>query len=334
MTASASSLIDPFARRINYVRLSVTDRCDFRCVYCMAEDMQFLPRSQILTLEEIARIGHILTGLGVRTLRLTGGEPLIRRDLPWLVAKLADLQQPVGGEVTMTTNGARLDKLARPLKAAGLGRINISLDTLDAAQFTELTRTGRLDQVLRGIEAAKHAGFAIRLNAVILKGRNDDQILPLVRFAVAHELDMSFIEEMPLGQITEHSRALSLMTSEQIRQEIARDYAMTPSGHQTAGPARYWQLQHTRTRVGLISPHSHNFCADCNRIRISAEGRLLLCLGHEQGMDLREPLRSGLSDEQIAGQISAALAIKPERHQFDLQAEEVGIVRFMNMTGG
>ena len=321
-------LIDPFARTIRYVRLSVTDRCDFRCVYCMSEDMTFLPRSRVLTLEELARLGQVFAGLGVQTFRLTGGEPLVRRDLPWLVERLAQ-----SGEVVMTTNGARLDKLAAPLKAAGLSRLNISLDTLDEAQFHELTRTGHLADVLRGIDAAQQAGFAIKLNAVMMKGRNDNQIMPLVNFAHQRGLDLSFIEEMPLGQISEHSRAVAFMPSEDIRQIIRREYALQETDYQTAGPSRYLQLADSQSRIGFISPHSHNFCADCNRVRVTSEGRLLLCLGNEHGTELMPLLRGGQSDQQLSDHIQHALGRKPERHHFDLD-DQPQIVRFMNMTGG
>ncbi|GAC1369604.1 MAG: GTP 3',8-cyclase MoaA [Aquirhabdus sp.] len=329
----APTLIDPFARLIKYVRLSVTDRCDFRCVYCMSENMQFLPRDRVLTLEEIARIGKIFSGLGVETFRLTGGEPLIRRDLPWLVEQLA-----AHSEVVMTTNGARLDQLAAPLKQAGLSRLNISLDTLDECQFHELTRTGHLKDVLNGIDAAQAAGFTIKLNVVIMKGRNDDQILPLVHFARERGLDISFIEEMPLGVIEEHSRQLTFMSSEEVRQIIAQEIALTPSQYHTSGPSRYWQVESqlpsvSKTRIGFISPHSHNFCGDCNRVRVTSEGRLLLCLGNEQGTDLMPLLRSSTTDHAIIETIKTALTMKPEKHHFDLN-DTPQIVRFMNMTGG
>jgi GTP 3',8-cyclase len=327
-TSPTPALIDPFARTIRYVRLSVTDRCDFRCVYCMSEDMTFLPRSRVLTLEELARLGQVFAGLGVQTFRLTGGEPLVRRDLPWLVERLAQ-----SGEVVMTTNGARLDKLAAPLKAAGLSRLNISLDTLDEAQFHELTRTGHLADVLRGIDAAQQAGFAIKLNAVMMKGRNDNQIMPLVNFAHQRGLDLSFIEEMPLGQISEHSRAVAFMPSEDIRQIIRHEYALQETSYQTAGPSRYLQLADSQSRIGFISPHSHNFCADCNRVRVTSEGRLLLCLGNEHGTELMPLLRGGQSDQQLSDHIQHALGQKPERHHFDLD-DQPQIVRFMNMTGG
>jgi len=330
---AAPALIDPFARLIKYVRLSVTDRCDFRCVYCMSENMQFLPRDRVLTLEEIARIGKIFSGLGVETFRLTGGEPLIRRDLPWLVEQLA-----AHSEVVMTTNGSRLTQFAEPLKKAGLSRLNISLDTLDERQFHELTRTGHLKDVLNGIDAAQATGFAIKLNVVIMKGRNDDQILPLVHFARARGLDISFIEEMPLGVIEEHSRQLAFMSSHEVRQIIEQEMTLTPSQYHTTGPSRYWQVESAqpntaKTRIGFISPHSHNFCGDCNRVRVTSEGRLLLCLGNEQGTDLMPLLRGSATDHEIVERIKTALTMKPEKHHFDLN-DTPQIVRFMNMTGG
>lgn len=323
------ALIDPFARQIRYVRLSVTDRCDFRCVYCMAENMTFLPRDRLMTLEEIARLGRVFAGLGVQTFRLTGGEPLVRRNLPWLVEQLSQ-----HSDVVMTSNGARLQQLAVPLKAAGLSRINISLDSLDPQQFRDITRTGDLADVLRGIEAAQQVGFRVKLNVVVMKGRNDSQILPIVAFAAQRGLDVSFIEEMPLGQITEHSRLLSFMPSAEIQQLIAQQYGLEPTDYQTQGPSRYLQLADHATRIGFISPHSHNFCGDCNRVRVTSEGRLLLCLGNEQGVDLLPLLRDQASDTEIAAQIQTALQQKPERHQFDLTQQEPQIVRFMNMTGG
>lgn len=330
---AAPTLIDPFARLIQYVRLSVTDRCDFRCVYCMSENMQFLARDRVLTLEEIARIGKIFAGLGVQTFRLTGGEPLVRRNLPWLVEQLA-----AHSEVVMTTNGARLNQFAAPLKQAGLSRLNISLDTLDERQFHELTRTGHLKDVLNGIDAAQAVGFVIKLNVVMMKGRNDDQILPLVHFAHARGLDISFIEEMPLGVIDEHSRQLTFMASDDVRQIIEQEIALTPSQYHTAGPSRYWQIESSlpstsKTRIGFISPHSHNFCGDCNRVRVTSEGRLLLCLGNEQGTDLMSLLRSSATDNEIIERIQTALTMKPEKHHFDLN-DSPQIVRFMNMTGG
>ncbi len=328
-----SPLLDGFGRDISYLRLSVTDRCDFRCVYCMAEDMQFLPRSQILSLEELYQVAAAFVGLGVKKIRLTGGEPLVRQNLPWLVERMAAL--PGLREVTLTSNGARLKQMAAPLKAAGLSRINISLDSLNPQRFHELTRTGQLADVLAGIEAAQAAGFRrIKLNSVILRGRNDDEILPLLRFAREQGLDLAFIEEMPLGVIQEHDRALSYVSSDDILNAIRQEYDLLPSTESTGGPSRYYRMADSDIRVGVISPHSHNFCASCNRVRVTAEGRLLLCLGNEHSADLREILREHPGElAPVQDAIRAALPRKPERHHFDLN-EAPQIVRFMNMTGG
>ena len=326
-------LIDGFGREITYVRLSVTDRCDFRCVYCMSEDMQFLPRQQVLSLEEIYRVGKAFVDMGVTKLRLTGGEPLIRPNILVLVEKLAAL--PGLRELTLTTNGSQLVKLAQPLRDAGLNRINISLDSLKADKFRAITRTGNLDDVLAGIDAANAAGFQrTKLNAVILRGRNDDEILPLVDYARQRQLDLSFIEEMPLGNISEHDRANTYISSEEIRQRIARQYPLLPATDQTGGPSRYWRMGDSGSRLGFISPHSHNFCSTCNRVRVTVEGRLLLCLGNEHSVDLKQILRVNPNDDApLRGAIVAALPLKPERHYFNLE-EEPQIVRFMNMTGG
>ena len=317
-------LIDGFGREINYVRLSVTDRCDFRCVYCMSEDMQFLPRNQVLSLEEIYRVGRVLVELGVKKIRLTGGEPLIRQNIIWLVEKLAALDGLQ--ELTMTTNGSRLKSLAQPLKDAGLDRINISLDSLQPTRFHEITRTGHLSDVLAGIEAAQQVGFQrIKLNTVILRHRNDDEILDLVDFVRQQQLDLAFIEEMPLGDINDHQRADTYISNEEVRQRIAAAHPLLSALDNTGGPARYYRMADSNSRIGFISPHSHNFCGDCNRVRVTAEGRLLLCLGNEHSADLRAPLR--------AHTIRQALPLKPERHYFNVD-EPPQIVRFMNMTGG
>lgn len=326
-----TTLIDKFGRKVEYVRLSVTDRCDFRCVYCMAEDMTFLPRNEILSLEELYRVGAAFAALGVKKIRLTGGEPLIRRDVIKLVEKLGRLP---GLELVLTTNGSQLPHMAQALKDAGVRRINISLDSLDPAKFRELTRTGDLAQVVAGIDAARKAGFQrVKLNAVILKGRNDDEILPLVQFARDRELDLTFIEEMPLGAISEHGRQECFMPSDAIRDVIATRYALIPSLHDSGGPARYFEFADSCSRIGFISPHSHNFCGDCNRVRVTVEGRLLLCLGNEHSTDLRSVLRASDDDAVLKQAIVQAMDLKPERHYFDL-AEEPQIVRFMNMTGG
>ncbi len=326
-------LIDRFGRQVRYVRLSVTDRCDFRCVYCMAEEMTFLPRQQILSLEEIAQVGRAFVGMGVEKIRLTGGEPLVRSNVLWLVEQLAHL--PGLRELTLTTNGSQLAKMAADLKKAGLSRINVSLDSLDPQRFRALTRTGDLERVLEGIEAAKMAGFQrIKINSVILRQRNDDEILPLVAFARQHALDLCFIEEMPLGAISEHDRAACYMPSEEIREIIQTRYSLQPSEYGTGGPARYFSLSDSSSRIGFISPHSHNFCSDCNRVRVTAEGRLLLCLGNEHSVDLRSVLRNFPDDMRILQQtLRSAMEIKPERHYFDLN-DTPQIVRFMNMTGG
>ncbi len=330
-------LIDNFGRRVSYVRISVTDRCDFRCVYCMAEDMTFLPKAQILSLEEIATLARNLVACGVDKIRLTGGEPLVRPGVVELVRSIRAL--PGLRELCMTTNGGRLQDLARPLREAGLDRINISLDSLNAERFRELTRTGRLGQVLAGIEAAEAAGFErTKLNAVIMRGRNDDEILPLVDFALARGLDLSFIEEMPLGVITEHNRAEAFVSSAEIREVIGARYPLTAITDDTGGPARYYRIDGHSSRIGFISPHSHNFCGDCNRVRVTTEGRLLLCLGNEHSMDLRAVLRQGdadpaATDARVQAALREAMALKPERHHFNLE-EEPQILRFMSVTGG
>lgn len=329
-----AALTDTFKRTINYVRISVTDRCDFRCVYCMAEDMTFLPRKDVLSFEQIQLISQAFVELGVTSIRLTGGEPLIRKNIVDLVAKLNQLDGL--DEITMTTNGSQLPQLAHGLKQAGLSRLNISLDSLKPERFKELTRTGDLANVLAGIEAAKQAGFdRIKLNAVILRGRNDDEILDLVKFVRDQGIDISFIEEMPLGHIIEHDRSLAFMSSDDVRETIAQHYDIEPSEHSSAGPSRYWQfLNDSKSRLGFISPHSHNFCHECNRVRVTATGKLLLCLGNEHSVDLKQIIEQ--SEQPLVAvkkAISDAMYIKPERHHFDLE-DDVQIVRFMNATGG
>ena len=326
-------LIDDFGRRVRYVRLSVTDRCDFRCVYCMSEEMTFLPRAQVLTLEELALVARAFTELGVEKIRLTGGEPLVRKGIEQLVDDIGAL--PGLDDFTMTTNGASLRKHAKRLYAGGLRRLNISLDSLHPERFKQLTRTGELARVLDGIQAAKEAGFTrIKLNAVILKGRNEDEVLDLVSFARREQLDISFIEEMPLGQVG-RERGESFCSSDEVRALIAQRHALLDSAEQSGGPARYVRLvEHPQTRIGFISPHSHNFCATCNRLRLTVEGRLLLCLGHEHSLDLRALLRRHpLHDGPLLEAIGEALQRKPARHEFSA-AGEVQVLRFMNMSGG
>jgi len=329
----SETLIDPFDRRISYLRISVTDRCDFRCVYCMAEDMTFLPRAQVLSLEEIETIARNFVALGVRKIRLTGGEPLVRRGIEDLAARLSAL--PGLRELCLTTNGGRLAEAAGPLADAGVDRINISLDSLRPDRFRELTRTGDLGRVLKGIEAARQAGFRrIKLNAVIMEGRNEDEIVDLVDFALERQLDLSFIEEMPLGIIDEHDRAEAFCSSDTVRERIRRKYHLEPVVETTGGPSRYYRIDDQPSRIGFISPHSHNFCGDCNRVRLTAEGRLLLCLGNENATDLRALVRRYPGEEErLREAIRTAITFKPERHHFNLD-EEPQILRFMNATGG
>lgn len=333
MEPTSPQLVDRFGRRVDYVRISVTDRCDFRCVYCMAEDMTFAPRAEVLSLEEIYQIARTFTELGVKKIRLTGGEPLVRNNVMSLIENLGQL--PGLDELVMTTNGSQLTRYAEKLRKAGMKRLNISLDSLDADKFRRITRTGDLNQVLAGLDAAREAGFErIKLNAVILKGRNEEEILDLVEFARQKQVDISFIEEMPLGLIDEHDRALSFCSSDEVHQIISEGFTLTPVDDRTAGPSRYYAVQGSESRIGFISPHSHNFCHLCNRVRVTVEGRLLLCLGNEHSMDLRGILRSGEGSPNIIKQaIIDAMDLKPEKHHFDLDAKPE-ILRFMNMTGG
>ncbi len=326
-------LVDRFGRHITYVRLSVTDRCDLRCVYCMAEDMHFLPRSQILTLEEIVRLGRCFSELGVTKLRITGGEPLVRRDVLWLFERLGEL--PGIRDLTLTTNGTQLARHAAALAAAGVTRVNVSLDTLRPERFRSITRLGDIRHTLDGIDAARGAGFRrVKINTVILKGRNHDEVGDLVTFALERGLDISFIEEMPLGVIGDHDRAEAYYPSERIRQDLEARYQLIPTTETTGGPSRYYRIPGSDCRVGFISPHSHNFCGDCNRVRVTAEGRLLLCLGQEHSTDLRRALRANPGDDAaVKRALVAAMHIKPRGHDFDLAARPV-IFRHMNATGG
>jgi len=326
-------LMDNFGRRVNYVRISVTDRCDFRCVYCMSEKMDFLPRAQILTLEEIVQLGRAFTELGVDKIRITGGEPLVRHGVLWLLQQLGRL--PNLRELVLTSNGSQLAKMARPLREAGVRRLNISLDSLQPKRFSQLTRVGDLKQVLQGIDAAQAAGFErVKLNSVILRNRNHDEVTDLLRFAMDKGMDISYIEEMPLGVISEHDRAAVYYSSDAVLQELQRAFTLVPTTETSGGPARYYRVKNSNTRVGLISPHSHNFCGNCNRVRVTAQGRLLLCLGQEHSMDLRAILRTYPDDlDRLKTAIQESMAIKPKGHDFKLQAQPV-ILRHMSVTGG
>ncbi|MCK8066729.1 GTP 3',8-cyclase MoaA [Cobetia sp. 1CM21F] len=326
------TLVDDFGRRIRYVRLSVTDRCDFRCVYCMSEEMTFLPRDEVLSLEEIALLARAFVELGVEKIRLTGGEPLVRRDIGKLVDEIGALEGLK--DFSMTTNGAGLAKHAAQLKAAGMSRLNISLDSLDPERFKALTRTGDLNKVIAGIRAAREEGFRIKLNAVVLKGRNDHEVVSLVEFAREEGLDISFIEEMPLGQVSDHGRDETFCSSDDVQARIETRYPLIPTLEDSLGPARYFRMADSESRVGFISPHSHNFCSTCNRVRVTVEGRLLLCLGNEHSLDLRDIMRRHPGDiEPLKAAIIDAMHLKPERHHFTTDGD-VQIVRFMNMTGG
>lgn len=335
MSAQKVPLIDKFGRQVNYVRISVTDRCDFRCVYCMDEEMTFVPRSDVLTLEEIQSLSEVFVELGVSKIRLTGGEPLVRANVLSLCQSLGRLDGL--NELVMTTNGSQLIKYAEGLKLAGIRRLNISLDTLDPDKFKELTRTGNLDLVMAGIDLALKQGFdRIKLNAVILKGRNDHQVLPLIEYAVSKNIDISFIEEMPLGAISEHDREETFCSNDELFELIENSYSLKALDikTKTSGPSDSYLVEGTKTRIGFISPHSHNFCGDCNRVRVTAEGRLLLCLGNEHSVDLRAVMRSNPGDKRLLKQtIINAMDLKPQKHEFD-HSNDPDIIRFMNMTGG
>jgi len=332
-TLPAGPLIDRFGRHVTYVRISVTDRCDFRCTYCMSEDMTFVPRAQVLTLEEHATIARAFTELGVTKIRITGGEPLVRRNIVSLMRQLGRLDGL--HELVLTTNGSQLERYASELREAGVRRINISLDSLRPDRFRRITRFGDLDKVLQGIAAARAAGFdSIKLNSVILKNYNHDEIVDLVRFASDQGLDISFIEEMPLGVVNDHDRAVAYYSSDEVKLDLEKHFELIPTAESTGGPSKYFRVSGTATRVGFISPHSHNFCAECNRVRLTAEGRLLLCLGQEHSVDLRRVLRANPGDMQtLKSAIMDSMAIKPQGHEFDLTSRPV-ILRHMSVTGG
>jgi cyclic pyranopterin phosphate synthase len=333
MLNKSQPLIDVFGRTVDYIRLSITDRCDFRCTYCMGEDMTFLPRDEVLTLEECARLVKVFANLGVSKVRITGGEPLVRKNALWLFEEIGQI--PSVNELVITTNGSQLDHQAESLRKAGVRRINISLDTLQADRFKAITRVGDLNKVLRGIQAAKQANFDnIKLNVVLMRDVNEDETLDLVNFAIEQGLDISFIEEMPIGEVN-HSRAHSFVSNQETLATIQQHHALVASTQSTGGPARYWQIPNTKTKVGFISPHSHNFCESCNRVRISCKGELFLCLGQEDKVDLMPILRAHPHDDTpLIAAIINSMKIKPQGHDFDLNRTQPAVVRFMSHTGG
>ncbi len=328
-------MIDPFGRDITYLRVSVTDRCDFRCVYCMAEDMTFLPKAEILTLEELDRLAGAFIGLGTRKIRLTGGEPLVRREVMTLFRSLgARLGQGLD-ELTVTTNGSQLGRFAADLRAAGVRRINVSLDTLSPATFTALTRWGRIEKTLDGIFAARAAGLAVKINAVALKGVNEDEFDDLIAWCGQHGFDLCLIETMPMGDIdadrTEQYLPLSL-----VRSRLRRRWTLAETDYRTGGPARYYTVAETGQRLGFITPMTHNFCESCNRARLTCTGTLYMCLGQDDHADLRAVLRGGAGDAALAEAIRAAIARKPRGHDFviDRRHNRPSVARHMSLTGG
>ncbi len=333
-TKNVTEMNDGFGRRIDYVRLSLTDRCDMRCRYCMAEDMIFLPRNEVLSLEEIVDLAHRFVARGVKRIRLTGGEPLARRGALQVAAGIGRLIGPQGSggldELTMTTNATRLAEFAEPLHDAGIRRINVSLDTRDHERFRYITRQGDLDRVLAGIAAAKAAGLAIKINMVALKGLNDDEIEPMLIWCSEQGFGLSLIETMPLGQVDD-DRTDRFLPLTAVQDALEAKYTLVPSGKKTGGPARYWTIPELGATLGLISPLTRNFCDNCNRIRVSASGQLYMCLGHEDKVDLRAALRSG-DPSAVDDAVDTALRLKPRRHDFDLAIPAT--VRHMSVTGG
>ena len=330
-------LIDPFQRRITYLRVSVTDRCDFRCVYCMAEDMTFLPKAEILTLEELERVSAAFVRLGVRKLRLTGGEPLVRRNIMSLFRGLGRLLRAGElEELTLTTNGSQLAKYAAELHDCGVRRVNVSLDTLDPHKFAAITRWGKLEKVLEGIAAAKAAGLHVKINTVALKGVNDDEAQKLVAWAGEQSHDITFIEVMPMGEIGEGARLDQYLPLSLLRARLADRYTLLETDHRTGGPARYFVCRETGGRIGFITPMTHNFCESCNRVRLTCTGTLYMCLGQEDAADLRTPLRQSEDDAPLIAAIREAISRKPKGHDFVIDRRHLrpAVPRHMSVTGG
>ena len=334
--SKALHLVDPFGRGIEYLRVSVTDRCDFRCVYCMSEHMTFLPKRDLLSLEELDRLCTAFVHRGVKKLRVTGGEPLVRKNIMWLFRSLGrHLQTGALEELTLTTNGSQLDKFAVDLKSAGVERINVSLDTLDPVKFKAITRWGNIETVLRGIDAAEKAGLKVKINTVALKGVNEDEIEQLIRFAHGRGADMTLIETMPLGDI-EGDRTSQYLPLSLVRTRLLDRFSLEESPHRTGGPARYVRVKETGGRLGFITPLTHNFCESCNRVRVTCTGTLYMCLGQEDAADLRAPLRSSPDDAALDAAIVEAIARKPKGHDFviDRRTKKPAVTRHMSVTGG
>ncbi|HXA72073.1 MAG TPA: GTP 3',8-cyclase MoaA [Stellaceae bacterium] len=330
-------MIDPFGRTISYLRVSVTDRCDFRCVYCMSEDMTFLPKAEILSLEELDRVCSAFVRLGVRKLRLTGGEPLVRKNVMSLIRALGrHLETGALDELTLTTNGSQLARHAEDLAAAGVKRINVSVDTLDPAKFTAITRWGKLEQVMSGLAAAKRAGLAIKINTVALKGVNDGELHELVRWCGDEGYDLTFIEVMPMGEIGEGARLEQYLPLSMVRAELNRRWTLEETDYRTGGPARYYRVRETGGRLGMITPLTHNFCESCNRVRLTCTGTLYMCLGQHDAADLRKPVRASESDAPLEAAIHEAISRKPKGHDFviDRRQQRPAVERHMSVTGG
>ncbi len=333
----AAPLIDPFQRAISYLRVSVTDRCDFRCVYCMSENMTFLPKKELLTLEELDRMCSTFVRLGVEKLRITGGEPLVRRDILTFFRSMSrHLESGALKELTLTTNGSQLARFADDLYAAGVRRVNVSLDTLDEQKFADITRWGRLPQVLKGIDAAQAAGLRVKINAVALKGFNEDELFDLQAWCAARDMDLTFIEVMPMGDLGNEDRFGQYWSLKDLRARLADRFTLIDLAERTGGPARYVQVQETGQKIGFITPLTHNFCESCNRVRLTCTGELYMCLGQEDMADLRAPLRASPDDAVLEDAIRAAIALKPKGHDFDYSRQTVDgqVSRHMSHTGG
>jgi GTP 3',8-cyclase len=330
-------VIDPFGRHISYLRVSVTDRCDFRCVYCMAEDMTFLPKAEVLSLEELDRLCSAFVRKGVKKLRLTGGEPLVRRNIMSLIGSLGrHLDTGALNELTLTTNGSQLARYADELRAAGVKRINVSLDTLDPEKFTAITRWGKLDQVLSGLDAAKRAGLEVKINAVALKGVNDNEFDRLIEWCGEQSFDLTLIEVMPMGDIGGETRIDQYLPLSMVRGQLQRRWTLEETDYRTGGPARYYNVRETGRRIGFITPMTHNFCEGCNRVRLTCTGTLFMCLGQHDSADLRAPLRASESDALLDAAIDEAIARKPKGHDFiiDRRHAKPAVSRHMSVTGG